>query len=472
VQFHGLGVTPIRRKPGVDARGTAAPGRLSDRSSVSSGGVVAQAAQAGGSAQSDAHRGGGSKKGGGAHLAAAALGVLAGIGGFIDTGGVLTAVQAGSKYHYALVWTVVFGFIGFSVFAEMSGRISVSSGQPTYEVIRTTLGPKLGAIPVIVNVVTHVLVLAVDIAGMSLALQLLTGIDYRIWAPIAAFGLAAALWRLGFEKVDTTAAILGLTMLIAVAAMIKLGPDWGSLFSQLVKPRVDDVESMPKYLFAVASMIGAFMTPYQFDFYSSGAVEQRWGGRQLLQNRAVAILGTLFGAFVTFSLIGAAGTASPLGGPVETIRAAAHPAMQAFGKAGFYVFVVGVLCVSVAASVELCLSGGYSVCQYYGWDWGKTGPPVQAPAFNLVFLGMIALAALIVVAGVDVIKFNNITMAIASAALPFTFVPLLVVANDEQFMGEQRNRWSVNVVAVMLLSVLVCITLAVPALLLLTHGEF
>lgn len=433
---------------------------------------MAQAAHARKSAHSDARGSEGRKKGGIEWIAAAALGVLAGIGGFIDTGGVLTAVQAGSKYHYALVWTVVFGFIGFSVFAEMSGRISVSSGQPTYEVIRTTLGPKLGAIPVIVNVVTHVLVLAVDLAGMSLALQILTGIDYRIWAPVAAIGLGAALWRLGFEKVDTTAAILGLTMVVAVAAMIELGPHWGNLAAQLVKPDLGDVSSMPKYLFAVASMIGAFMTPYQFDFYSSGAVEERWGGRELLQNRIVAILGTLFGAFVTFSLISAAGTATSLGGPVETIRAAAHPAMQAFGKVGFYIFVVGVLCVSVAASVELCLSGGYSVCQYYGLDWGKTGPPLQAPTFNLVFLGMIALAALIVVSGVNIIQFNNVTMAFASAALPFTFLPLLVVANDEQFMGEQRNHWSVNVVAVILLAVLVCVTLAVPVLLFLSHGEF
>ena len=44
-------------------------------------------------------------------FAALALGVLAGIGGFLDTGGVITAVSAGARFNFALIWTVVFGLV-------------------------------------------------------------------------------------------------------------------------------------------------------------------------------------------------------------------------------------------------------------------------------------------------------------------------------------------------------------------------
>lgn len=409
----------------------------------------------------------------GGTVAGLALGVLAGIGGFLDTGGVITAVSAGARFQFALLWTVVLGLVGFSVFAEMSGRVAISSAQPTYEVIRTRLGPRLGAVPLVANVVVHVLVLAVDLVGMSLALELVTGVGYRVWVPVVAVALALALWFFNFSRIDTGAALAGLTMLVMIPASVVLSPDWGKVGASLVHPEIVPSYSVPAYLFATASLLGSFMTPYQFDFYSSGAIEEGWTGRDLGRNRIVAVVGTLFGAVMTVAVMVAGGKALyPAAQPVDTIRAAAQPAQAAFGQAGFVVFVVGVFAVSVAASVELCLSGGYAVAQYYGWDWGKSAPARSAPAFNLVFLAMIALSMAIDLTGVDPIQFTVITMAFGSAALPFTFGPLLLLANDAQFMGRLRNTLPINIVASIVLAVLVLTTLATVPLLVITGGNF
>ncbi|WP_066514873.1 NRAMP family divalent metal transporter [Curtobacterium ammoniigenes] len=406
-------------------------------------------------------------------IAALALGVLAGIGGFLDTGGVITAVGAGARFQYALTWTVVFGLIGFAVFAEISGRVAVASGQPTYEVIRTRLGPRLGAIPLIANVIVHVLVLAVDLVGIALALQLLTGVGYLVWVPVGAIGLALALWIFNFSRVDTAAALAGLTMLVMVAAIVALGPRWGDIGLSLVHPTVGGHYSSADYFFGVASLIGSFMTPYQFDFYSAGAVEEGWTGEDLKRNRVVAVVGTTFGAVLTLAVMDAGGKALyPYRHSVDSIRAAGQPATSAFGHVGFIIFVIGVLAVSVAACVELCLSGGYGVAQYFGWDWGKSGPAREAPMFNIVFLGMIVVAAIIDLTGVNPMQFTVITMALSAAALPFSFIPLLLVANDPQFMGRLRNPRPVNIVAGVVLGVLVLITLATFPLLVITGGNF
>lgn len=406
-------------------------------------------------------------------VAALALGVLAGIGGFLDTGGVITAVGAGARFQYALTWTVVFGLVGFAVFAEISGRVAVASGQPTYEVIRTRLGPRLGAIPLVANVIVHVLVLAVDLVGIALAIQLLTGIGYLVWVPVGAIGLALALWIFNFSRVDTAAALAGLTMLVMVAAVVALGPRWGDIGLSLIHPMIGHGYSTADYCFGVASLLGSFMTPYQFDFYSAGAIEEGWTGDDLSRNRIVAVVGTTFGACLTLAVMDAGGKALyPYKHSIDSIRAAGQPAMDAFGHLGFTIFVLGVLSVSVAACVELCLSGGYGVAQYFGWDWGKSGPAREAPMFNIVFLGMILVAALIDLTGVNPIQFTVITMALSSAALPFTFIPLLLVANDRQFMGRLRNPLPVNIVAGIVLGVLILITLATLPLLVITGGNF
>lgn len=430
---------------------------------------VARAAATSGNSSGNRHR----KASGRVGIAALALGVLAGIGGFLDTGGVITAVSAGARFNFALIWTVVFGLVGFSVFAEMSGRVTVSSSQPTYEVIRTRLGPRLGAVPLIANVIVHVLVLAVDLVGMSLALQLITGIGYLVWVPLVAVALASALWFLSFSKVDTGAALAGLTMLVMIAAMAALAPDWREVGVSLIHPHIKSSYSITAYLFATASLIGSFMTPYQFDFYSSGAIEEGWTGTDLKKNRIVAVIGTLVGAALTLAVMGAGAKALyPYPQAVDSIKAAAGPAVKAFGSIGFYIFVIGVFAVSLAACVEICLSGGYGVTQYFGWEWGKSGPPRSAPMFNMIILVMIALAAVIDLTGVDPIQFAVITMALGSAALPFTFGPLLLVANDAQFMGKLKNTLPMNIAAGIVLAVLIAITLATVPLLVVTGGNF
>lgn len=406
-------------------------------------------------------------------VAALAVGVLAGIGGFLDAGGVITAVAAGARFHLALLWTVVFGIIGFSVFAEMSGRIAVASSQPTYEVIRTRLGPRLGAVPLFADLVVHILVLALDLMGMALALNLLTGVSYLVWVPILAAALALALLFVNFSRIDTGAAIAGLTMLVMVAAALKLSPDWPRIGVSLVHPLVSSSFPAPVYLFAVASLLGSFMTPYQFDFYSSGAIEEGWTGRDLKQNRVVAILGTVVGGVLTMAVM-IAGSESmfPYAQPVDSIIAAGHPAHVAFGRIGFDVFLVGIFAVSLAASIELCLSGAYGLSQYFGWEWGKSGPPRTAPAFNGTIVAMIAIACAIDLTGVDPTHFTVVTMALGAAALPFTFAPLLLVANDRQFMGNLRNGRLMNFAAGVVLIVVVVVALATLPLLVITGGNF
>jgi manganese transport protein len=404
-------------------------------------------------------------------LSSLALGVLAGIGGFVDMGGVITSSQAGAQYRYALLWTLVPGVIGFAVYADMAGRVSIASGQTLFDVLRDRLGVRLALFPLLANTIVNTATLMVELCGMALALQLALKISYLLFLPLVALLLFLILWRVGFDLLDNAAALIGLTMLVAVAATVKLGPPWGHVGLETLHPAMSTAKPLPSYLFAAIGLLGAYMTPYQFDFYSSGAIEDEWTGADLLTNRIVAVVGTSFGGIVTLGLmVSAALVLFPQHATVQTLADAAKPVQSSFGAIGLLLFIVGVFGVSMGAGLECALSGSYALCQFFGWAWGKHGEPREAPVFHLLYGVLLLLALLIALSGIDPIKVTLLTMIAAAMALPFTFVPLLIVANDDVYMGEQCNTPAINVVAVLILALLVVVMLAAFPLLIISGG--
>jgi Mn2+/Fe2+ NRAMP family transporter len=399
------------------------------------------------------------------------LGVLTAIGGFIDMGGIITATQAGALHQFSLLWTLVPGIAGLVVFSDMAGRVAITSGCTLFDVIRDRLGFKLALIPLAATAVVNTLTLVIELAGMALALELAARISYLLFYPLVALLLGVVLWRASFDLLENGSAVLGLAMLVAVAAMLELRPPWGELAIAVVHPDIGASSSLAAYAFGAISLLGAYMTPYQFYFYSSGAIEEEWGGSDLLVNRITAIFGSVFGALVAFALMVVAALALyPTGGQVVSLGDAGQPIARALGSTGWAFFLVGAFAVSMGAGLETALSGAYAFCQYFGWNWGKRAAPRQTPLFHLAYIVMLLVAVAIALTGIDPIQLTVVTMAVAGATLPFTFGPLLIVANDREYMGDQRNTPAMNFLAGLILGLLVVVTLAVIPLLVVTGG--
>ena len=404
-------------------------------------------------------------------LGGLALGVLTAIGGFVDMGGIITAAQAGARHQFALLWTLVPGVIGLIVYADMAGRVVIASGRTLFDVIRDRLGFRLALIPLASTAVVNTLTLVVELAGMTLALELATRVSYLLWFPAAALLLGIILWKASFDLLENGSAILGLAMLVAVVAMVKLAPPWREVGAEILHPAMASARPLPLYLFAAISLLGAYMTPYQFYFYSSGAIEEEWTGEDLLVNRVTSLLGSCFGATIDFALIVAAALVLfPRHAEVNSLGDAGLPIRESLGVVGWALFLIGAFAVSMGAGLETALSGAYSFCQYFGWDWGKRGRPRQAPLFHLSYLVMLVLAMALAYTHVDPVRLTVVTMAAAAFALPFTLLPLLVIANDADYMGEQKNTPPVNVLAVIILAVLGVVTVATIPLFILTGG--
>src|ERR1043166_7116704 len=111
-----------------------------------------------------------------------ALGVITSVGGFLEVGSIATAAQAGAMFGFQLIWPIALGTVCLIFLIEMSGRLAAVSHHPLPSAVRERFGFGYFVVPLVAETIIDFLVLASEIGGVCLGLQLLTGISFPYWA--------------------------------------------------------------------------------------------------------------------------------------------------------------------------------------------------------------------------------------------------------------------------------------------------
>ncbi|MFE1746132.1 NRAMP family divalent metal transporter [Coleofasciculus sp. H7-2] len=390
-----------------------------------------------------------------------ALGIVTSIGGFLDVGAIATASEAGSTFGFQLIWVIILGTICVMFLVEMSGRLAAVSKHTLADAVRERFGFNFYIIPLIAEILVDFLVLAAEIGGVCIALQLVTGISFQWYALPVAFAIWLLLWKGTFGLIENGVSLLGLITLVFVVATFKLHPNLTELGTGLLPtlPKHDTAH----YLFIAVSILGALISPYLFYFYSSGVVEDKWDEKYIGVNRAVAILGMGFGSIVSLGvLIVAALVLYPQGIQVDSYEQAALMLTQPFGYWGFILFAASLGIACFGAALEVTLDTAYIVAQAMGWNWGENLHPKDAARFSFVYTAFVFLASLLMVFGIDPLQLTLFSMAITTLILPPVILPFLVLMNDESYVGQYRNGWISN--SVVILAIALAFVLAIVAI--------
>ena len=126
---------------------------------------------------------------------------------------------------------------------------------------------------------------------------------------------------------------------------------------------------------------------------------------------------------------------APAGIDVDHCRRWRCRSRSACGKLGLAFAIVGIFAATFGAALETALSAGYSVAQYFGWQWGKSCGRAKRPASTSSMLIAIVAAVLVRLTGVDPVKVTEYSIVLSAAALPLTYFPILVIANDPALHG-------------------------------------
>jgi Mn2+/Fe2+ NRAMP family transporter len=404
---------------------------------------------------------------------AIALGVLTAIGGFVDIGDLVTNALVGARFGLSLAWVVVVGVIGIIVFAEMSGRVAAVSGRATFDLVRERLGPKAGLANLLASMAVTFLTLAAEVGGVALALELASDVNRFLWIPLVGATLWIVLWRVKFAVLENVFGLGGLALVVFAVALWKLGPDWGVLAGAATHPAIPADEGPLTYAYYAIALFGAAMTPYEVFFFSSGGVEEKWSPRELGTMRTNVFVGFPLGGLLSISIAACAAVVlQPHGIEVDTLGQVGLPVVVAVGKIGVALALIGFFAATFGAACETGLSVGYSVAQYFGWQWGKFVQPLRAARFHTVVLLSCIAAVGILLTTVDPVMLTEYSVVFSAIALPLTYLPILVVANDKTYLREHVNGWLANTLgSIYLVIVVVASVLALPLMLITKAGQ-
>jgi Mn2+/Fe2+ NRAMP family transporter len=389
------------------------------------------------------------------------LGVVTSIGGFLEVGSIATSAQAGAEFGYRLVWVVLLGTVSLAFLMEMTGRLAAVSRRTYVDHLRECFGVRFFVAPLIAVLLVSFLVLASEIGGVAIALQMATGIGLRWWAlPVAAISWLL-LWRGTFGVVEKGTAVLGLVALVFAVGAWQLHPQWREV-------AVAALPSLPshdpaRYWYLALSILGASVSPYLFLFYSAGGIEDQWTTDHLTVNRVTAGLGNLFGGGLAVTVvIVAALIFFARGIRVDRYEQLALLLASPLGRAGFALFLATLCVTCFGATLEITLSLAYLLAQGFGWEWSENLRPAKDARFSTAYTVLVVAAALPMAAGMDPLALTNISMVATAASLPVTVVPLIVLMNDRDVLMNHVNGWVSNTALVVI--ALLSIVLFVAAL--------
>lgn len=399
------------------------------------------------------------------------LGILTAIGGFVDIGDLVANALVGSRFGMSLAWVVVLGVLGICVFAEMSGRIAAVSGRAVFDLVRERLGPKAGLVNLGASFFILGLTVAAEIGGAALALELATGVNYLLFVPIVAFVAWLVMWRVKFETIERVFGLGGLALVIFIVALWQLGPDWGGLWHQAAHPGPPQGEALPTYFYYAIALLGGAMTPYEVFFFSSGGVEEKWTRGDLPVTRANVFIGFPLGGLLSLAIAACAATVFlPAQVQVDSLDQMVLPVAIGTGQLGLALVILGVFAATFGATLEVALSSGYSLSQYLGWQWGKFVRPRAAARFHATILVVVITATALILTTIDPIMVTEYSLVFSAAALPLTYLPVLMIANDRDYMRDKVNGILANTLGTVFMILLIVVSIAAIPLMLATKA--
>jgi Mn2+/Fe2+ NRAMP family transporter len=400
-----------------------------------------------------------------------ALGVMTAIGGFVDIGNIVTSGITGARFGMTLAWAVVLGTAGMMLFGEMAGRVSAVAKRPVFHLVRERLGARASLVNAAACTLLNLGTLAAEIGGVSLVMQMVTGVSYLIWVPLAGLAAWLTVWRMPFQMMEQLFGMLGLGLIVFVVALFHLPTDWSALWHQASHPGVPTGQPAPTWWFYAISLLGACLVPYQVIFFTSGGREEQWTPKKMGEMRLNALVGFPLGGLLSLALMAAAvPVLQPRSIQVSHVDQVALPIATALGKAGLAFVFISFFAATFAAAAECTLSAGYSVAQYFGWSWGKEQQPSQAARFHLVCLASLIAATAFILTTIDPVTVTIVSVVLGAAAIPLTYFPVLIVANDARYMGRWVNRRWVNAAGALFLLIMVVVSVVTVPLIFLTKA--
>ncbi len=375
-----------------------------------------------------------------------------------DAGGILTYSQAGAKFGYLPLWSLIPITVLLIVTQEMCSRMGVVTGKGLSDLIREEFGLRITFLIMAFLVVVNLTNVMSEFAGVASSLELFH-ISRYISVPLS----GVAVWFLvvkgnykSVEKIFLFACLLYVTYIFS-AFLVR--PDWKEAAIYSVKPVV---LLEPSYMYMLIGMIGTTIAPWMQFYLQSAVVEKGITPSEYKASRLEVIVGCIMTDVVAFFIVVACAGAIWSIRPRDIDTAAeAALGLKPFGKYAFILFSAGLFNASIFAASILPLSTAFTVCEGLGFEAGVNRRLREAPIFyGLYTLLIVVGAGVVLIPNFPLIRMILWSQVLNGMLLPFILIFMIKLVNQPELMGEWVNpRWF-NVVAWVSIVLIIGLTLA------------
>ncbi|WP_267277948.1 Nramp family divalent metal transporter [Arthrobacter sp. CDRTa11] len=350
-------------------------------------------------------------------------------------GNLTTAVQAGSRFDYSLVWVIAVSTVLMIFFTDMSVRLGIVTPTSLIASIKDHLGKWVGVLAGF-GVFGITLMFSVGNAvGSGLGLSLIFGGSPVLWTVVCTIAVGIVLaFRNVYGIVEKALLVIVVLMGIAfIASTVVAQPDWYRSMAGMVPQLPPGSEIL------IVALVGTNFSINAAFYTSYGIKEHR---RTRADYRDITLVDTIPGIvapgiMTALVIMVAAAVLGKTGAEAGTINALASIFTPLAGPVGAMLFALGLSGAAFSSMIANATAGGTMLSDALGRG-AKAGSPTAriVTGIILAFGLVITLSFQSSPVGLIVIA-QSLTVLIA----PLLGVLLFIMANRTSIMGSLRNKW-------------------------------
>src|SRR5580693_9428850 len=363
-----------------------------------------------------------------------------------DPGGILTYSQAGAKYGYTLLWTLIPITIALIVVQEMAARMGAITGKGLSDLIREEFGLRATFITMAILGLADFGNIAAEFAGIASGMEIF-GVSKYISVPIGAFIVWFVIVKGRYKPVERTLIIFSMLYFAYPVSAFFVHADWPTALKETLIPQIS---SNSDYVVTVVALIGTTITPWMQFYLQASVVEAGIDKRRYWMSRWDVIIGCIITDVIAFFIVVAcAATIFKSGHGKITDAAQAATALQPLaGRFAAALFAIGLINASVLSAAILPLATAYNVCEGLGFESGVEKRFSQAKVFYGLYTFLIVSGAgFVLIPHLPLFKVIFFSQVAYGVLLPFVLFYMLSLINNKHVMHEYKNNSRQNVIA-------------------------
>ncbi len=383
-----------------------------------------------------------------------------------DAGAFGTYAQAGQNYGTSLLWTLLLLIPVLFVNQEMVLRLGSVTGVGHARLIFERFGKFWGAFSVIDLFLLNALTIVTEFIGISLGLEHL-GVS-RIWGVgIAALVIIGAASTGSFRRFERFSMVLVFASLLLAPVFVMIHPPLAQIGHDLIVPQMPAQGRLSEVMLLVIAIVGTTIAPWQLFFQQSYLIDKRITPRFMRYARAdlwIGIALVILGAVAMISFSAATFAGRPEFGQFSDAAAVAQGMEKYFGRVPSVLFSIALIDASIIGALAISLSTAYAIGDVFEVRHSLHRKPSDAKAFYAVYVGLIVIAAaLVLTPGTPLGLLTNLVQTLAGVLLPSATVFLLLLCNDKDVLGPWVNSRRLNVFTATVIAVLVMLSVLLTA---------